>query len=89
MLAMQTTSLEILEKAELPSTQSRAILKVLELEMTAAHETLATKADLHLLKADLNAVESRLSRWVLTCMLAQTAMLAGWMYFVLGHSAGR
>ena len=113
---MKTTSLEILEKAELPPAQAHAILKVMESEMSAAHEPLATKADLMLVKADLMvitaeikadlriltaemdqkfgqmegklfAIEGKLSRWVLTCILGQTAVLAGFGYFLLAHWA--
>jgi len=41
---MHTKSLEILEKAQLPPGQVRAILQVMETEF--ATETLATKSDL-------------------------------------------
>jgi hypothetical protein len=93
---MQTSSLDVLEKSDLPPAQARAILKVMETEMTAAHEVLATRADLADLKmmlaelrADLRVeirqVEGRLTRWVFTCILGQTAVLAGLLYFVAGH----
>jgi hypothetical protein len=68
-------------------------LKVIELEIAAGHEALATKVDLlevkSELKAEINRVEGALSRWVLTCVLTcilgQTAVLAGLGYFVLEH----
>jgi hypothetical protein len=126
---MKTASLEILEKAELPSAQAHAILKVMESEMSSLQDTLATKADLNggllVLRADLDkglsalgkdldtglltlrndvnvglasvraeiltlAAEmarndGKLSRWVLTCILGQTAFLAGLAYFLAGH----
>jgi len=128
-LSMKTTSLEILEKAELPSAQAHAILKVMESEMASLQDTLATKADLNAgllagraelnaglaalraelnaglaaLRVDLNAglsalrteilalkadtlgIEGKLTRWVLTCVLGQTAVLASFGYFLLAH----
>jgi hypothetical protein len=93
---MKTSSLEILENAELPPAQAHAILKVMESEMSAAHENLASKTDLlalgadlrgdiHELRAEMHGIESKLSRWVLTCILGQTAVLASLGYFVLTH----
>ena len=95
---MKTISLEIVEKSELPAAQAHAILKVMESELASAQETLATKADLLAVKAELKAeisaldvkitgVEGRLSRWVLTCILGQTAVLAGLGYFVVTRLA--
>jgi len=77
----------------LPPAQAHAILKVMEIEIAAGHESLATKFDLlevrSELKAEINKVEGALSRWVLTCVLScilgQTAVLAGLGYFVLEH----
>jgi len=98
--AMKTRSLDILGKSQLPPAQSHAILKVMELEIAAGHEALASKVDLlevkselkselAELKAELHKMEGRLSRWVLTCVLTcilgQTAVLAGLGYFVLEH----
>ena len=90
---MKTRSLEILERSQLPPAQAHAILKVMEIEIAAGHESLATKLDLlevrSELKAEINKVEGALSRWVLTCVLScilgQTAVLAGLGYFVLEH----
>jgi len=56
---MQTTSLDILEKTQLPPNQARAILEVMELEVTARQELLATKSDL---KDALQATKSDLER---------------------------
>ena len=77
----------------MPPAQAHAILKVMEIEIAAGHESLATKLDLlevrSELKAEINKVEGALSRWVLTCVLScilgQTAVLAGLGYFVLEH----
>jgi len=81
--------LEILEKSQLPTVQAHAILKVMEMEIAAGHDALATKLDVLELKSELNKVEGSLTRWVLTCVLTcvlgQTAVLAGLGYFVLEH----
>ena len=90
---MKTRSLEILGRSQLPPAQAHAILKVMEIEIAAGHESLATKLDLlevrSELKAEIHKVEGALSRWVLTCVLScilgQTAVLAGLGYFVLAH----
>ncbi len=54
---MKTVNLDLLEKSELPPAQARAILHVMESELTS----LATKADLQALqlatKADIQAVQ--------------------------------
>jgi hypothetical protein len=86
---MKTRSLDILEKAELPTAQAHAILKAMELEMASAHESLATRADLVELRADMRveikSVEVNLVRWLFTCILGQTAVLAGLGYFFIAH----
>jgi hypothetical protein len=82
---MKTTSLEILEKSALPTAQAYAILKVMELEMSSAQEILATKNDILALKVEMKGIEGALSRWVLTCILGQTAVLAGLGYFFITH----
>jgi len=94
--AMKTRSLDILEKSQLPAAQAHATFKVMEMEIAAGHDALASKLDvlevksemkleLAELKAELHKVEGKLSRWLLTCILAQTAVLAGLGYFVLEH----
>ncbi len=70
------------------------------MEIAAGHESLASRVDLldvksalkadiadlrAELKAEIHKMEGALSRWVLTCMLCQTAVLAGLGYFVLEH----
>ncbi len=97
---MNATSLDILEKTQLPSSQARAILQVMELELAAREDSLATKDEvkdaLHSLelrmesmrselKSDIKGLEGRLMRWVLTCMMGQTAVIAGAVYFGLTH----
>ncbi|HEX3730316.1 MAG TPA: coiled-coil domain-containing protein [Opitutaceae bacterium] len=43
------------------------------------------KDEINALRVAMNRSEGRLSRWVLTCMLGQTAVLAGFGYFALTH----
>jgi len=43
---MKTSSLELLEKTQLPPAQARAILQVMESELAARDSALATKTDL-------------------------------------------
>jgi hypothetical protein len=90
---MKTISLEILEKTQLPADQARAILQVMELEINARVEAFATKGDLkdvvkdavHALELRMEGLESRLTRWVFTCMLGQSAVIAAAVYFALTH----
>jgi len=53
MTAMQTESLEVLEKADVAPAQARAIVRAIEIEIAGAKDTLATKSDLALLRQDL------------------------------------
>jgi hypothetical protein len=55
-MPMQAESLEVLEKAEVPSAQARAIVRAIELEIAGAKDTLATKHDFLALKQDLAAL---------------------------------
>jgi len=116
---MKTSSFEMLEKSALPPEQAQAILQVLESEMTASQQSLATRADLLALrsdfltlrsefrelrtevrgeiqalraemagmgtKAELYAVEGRLSRMLLNCFLGGVGLLAGAVYFLYAH----
>jgi hypothetical protein len=52
---MQAASLEVLEKANVPAPQARAIVQAIENELTGARDTLATKQDLLELKMELKA----------------------------------
>jgi len=45
---MLAASLDILEKAQVPPLQARAIVQAIELELVAQHDVLATKQDLAL-----------------------------------------
>ena len=97
---MQTASLEILEKTQLPPEQARGILRAMELELSALESTLVTKDDMktavqtafhelelkiEALRSELYAVESRLIRWTFAFILGQTAVIAGALYFAVTH----
>jgi hypothetical protein len=61
----------------------------MELEITAREEVLATKNELknafHSLELKIEGLEGRLTRWVFTCVLGQTAVMAAALYFALTH----
>ncbi len=97
---MQSESLDILEKTQLPLNQARAILQAMELEFTAREIGFCTRAELkdavHSLELKIEAVRNDLSakielevravmRWMVSCMLAQMAFMAGALYFGLTH----
>jgi len=52
-MSMQAASLEVLEKANLPAPQARAIVQAIEIEIAGARDTLATKQDTLLLRQDI------------------------------------
>ena len=52
-MTMQAESLEVLEKADVPPAQARAIVRAIEIEIAGATDTLATKHDLLLVKTEL------------------------------------
>jgi hypothetical protein len=45
-MSMQSESLEVLDKAEVPPAQARAIVRAIEIEIAGAKDTLATKHDI-------------------------------------------
>ena len=53
-MAVLPESLDILEKADVPPVQARAIVRAIELEIAGAKDTLATKHDLLLLREDVH-----------------------------------
>ncbi len=61
---MKASSLETLEKSQLPPSQARAIFQVIEAEMSARDHTLATRSDLdqglHGLELKLEAVRTEM-----------------------------
>jgi hypothetical protein len=52
-MPVQPESLEVLEKADVPPAQARAIVRAIELEIAAAQDTLATKHDVLGLQHDI------------------------------------
>ncbi len=59
-MSMQAASLEVLEKANVPAPQARAIVQAIEIEIAGAQNVLATKQDIHALaqatKQDIHAL---------------------------------
>jgi hypothetical protein len=51
---MQAASLEVLEKANVPAPQARAIVQAIEIELAGAKDTLASKHDVLLLRHELH-----------------------------------
>jgi hypothetical protein len=51
---MLAASLEILERAQVPPLQARAIVQAIELELIAQQDVLATKQDVALLRHDFS-----------------------------------
>ena|ERR1035438_9151525 len=50
---MKTSSLDVLEKSQLPPAQARAILRVMESELALHDSALATKSDLFATRVEL------------------------------------
>jgi hypothetical protein len=59
-MSVQPESLEVLEKADVPPAQARAIVRAIEIEIGGAKDTLATKHDLQTLRSDLREEMSAL-----------------------------
>ena len=99
-MSMQAESLEVLEKADVPPAQARAIVRAIEIELGGAQETLATKTDLQLmvqefrremaeirgeLRAEIQASASSIVRQMYGALLGQMAVLLGFAYFFATH----
>ena len=88
-MAMQAESLEVLEKADVPPGQARAIVRAIEIELSGAAHTLATKHDLHELRAELRveiqASARSIVRQMYMAILGQMAVLLGFAYFFATH----
>ena len=89
---MKTSSLDLLEESQLPPAQARAILRVMESELSLHDMALATKSDLDLkvealrgeirtdlqtLRADLIGEIKGTIRWNFAFWIAQLAAIAG------------
>lgn len=95
-MPMQAESLEILEKADVPPAQARAIVRAIEVEIGGAQHTLATKQDLQDLRSDMREMRSELRveihasasntvRQMYLAILGQMAVLLGFAYFFATH----
>ena len=97
---MQAESLEVLESANVPPAQARAIVRAIEIELGGAKDTLATKHDLQLfgarlreetgalrgeLKAEIHGSASSVTRQMYAALLGQMAVLLGFAYFFATH----
>ena len=75
--------------------QFHMIWKVMEPELPSTQRSLARKGDvassaelkseIAVLCMEIKAMEKRLARWILTCFIGQTAVLAALGYFTLTH----
>ncbi len=55
-MAMQAESLEVLDKAQFPAGQARAIVRAIEIEINGARDTLATKQDVLMLRQEMGSM---------------------------------
>ena len=96
-MPMQAESLEVLEKASVAPAQARAIVRAIEIEIAGAKDTLATKRDLNVLRADLRTEMAKLggelhaeihravsssTRQMYMALLGHMAMTLGFIYFL-------
>src|SRR5436853_2613886 len=65
-MSMQAASLEVLEKANLPAPQARAIVQAIEIEIAGAKETLATKQDILILRHEMAEMRAELKTEIAT-----------------------
>jgi hypothetical protein len=91
-MPMQAASLEVLEKANLPAPQARAIVQAIEIEIAGAHTSLATKDDVHRLELKIEGLRSEIhttasssARQQYAALLGQMAVLLGLAYFFVTH----
>jgi hypothetical protein len=92
-MSMQAESLEVLEKASVAPAQARAIVRAIEIEIAGAKDTLATKRDLDVLRAELAKLGGELhaeihraigssTRQMNMALLGHMAMTLGFIYFL-------
>lgn len=101
-MPMQADSLEVLERADVPPGQARAIVRAIEIELAGAKDTLATKQDLLLLReelrhemtalrgdlrAEIHGMASSITRQMYMALLGQMAVLLGIAYFFVTNIA--
>jgi hypothetical protein len=76
-MAMQAESLEVLEKASVAPAQARAIVRAIEIEISGAKDTPATKNDLVVLGAELRGAMAALGAELRTEIAKQGGELRG------------
>jgi hypothetical protein len=99
-MPMQGESLEVLDKADVPPAQARAIVRAIEIEIAGARDTLATKNEILLLrqglhqemselrselKIEIHGSASSITRQMYVALLGQMAVLLGIAYFFVTH----
>jgi hypothetical protein len=88
-MSMQVASLEVLEKANVPAPQARAIVQAIEIEIGSAQNALATKQDLAVAIAGVETQIEASAQSILTKMylavLGQLSILLGAAYFFVTH----
>jgi len=87
-MAMQAESLDVLEKANVPAPQARAIVRAIEIELDMAALGHGLKQDMTEMRRELevkiaSALRDNL-RYKCMAILAQTGILAG-IVFALAH----
>ena len=89
---MKTANLDLLEKSELPPAQARAILQVMESELSAHDSALATKADLQAglqaLRADIETLRFSTGADIQASRLANKADLEALRADLVGEIKG-
>jgi hypothetical protein len=75
-MSMQAASLEVLEKANVPAPQARAIVQAIEMKLEALRDEL---------RAELHANAKRILRHLYAMLLGQSAVLLGIAYFFVTH----
>ena len=65
-MPVQAASLEILEKANVPAPQARAIVQAIEIEIAGAKETPATKQDMLILRLEMAEMRHELKTEIAT-----------------------
>jgi hypothetical protein len=99
---MQAETLDVLEKAEIPAQQARAIARAIDIEIAASRHSLATRADMLLesalhrtalselkgsLETRIEASKNEILNRMYGALLAQLAVLLGLAYFFVNRLA--
>ena len=85
---MQPESLEVLEQADVPPVQARAIVRAIEIELAGSKDTLATKHDLLLLRQDVRQAISEVRAELLAAMAGLRAEMSAETSKVPGEMSG-